>query len=179
MFEEPDFKKFHDYWIELRGEGPLPRKSDFDPARVSSFIADLMIIQWMPPDMLHVRLLGTGITQRTNRERTGQNLLDSIFPPQRHMIADYVTAIFAPVAVGSVSTRRCYGSGATVGVEHAYFPFQSDDGVSDIIIGVHKADVAASRLVPPGDEMQHAEIRRLEFLDVGNGIPDFSFQAKD
>ena len=81
------------------------------------------------------------------------------------------------VAIGLISTNRCYASGQTVAVQHAYFPFQNEQGARNIGIGVHNADVVASRLIAPDDEMQYAKILSLELLDIGCGDLNFRLKA--
>jgi len=55
----------------------------FDPQKVRSLISNTSVPQWIPPNMLLLRLMGTKIVAQTQIETTGTNLLDVLYPPQR------------------------------------------------------------------------------------------------
>ncbi len=176
-FDEPEFQQFFDYWNELRGTHSVPVKSTFDPLRVSSLMAVMSVTQWTPPDKLYLRLMGTDIVEQTHIETTGTNLLDIVYEPQRPMVMAHSAALFSTPAIGLVKTNRCFTSGKTVEVKFAFFPFRRDAGEQDIAIGVHKADLEANRRGAQGDPLKYAEVLAYNFLDIGNGAPDLSFNA--
>jgi len=178
-FDEPEFQTFYDYWDALRGEALVPLKSEFDPLKVPSLMSLMSVLQWVPPDILYIRLIGTRIVEQAHEELTGTNLVDVVHEPQKQMIVEYNAAQFAHVAVGVIQTKRRYASGKSVDVKYAFIPFKGDGGELDIAIGVHKADLEANRQVAPDDPLLHAEIFTYRFVDIGNGVPDLAFSADD
>lgn len=175
---EPEFQLFHDYWNELRGDDFVPDKANFDPTKVSSLMAIMSVIQWFPPDVLHLRLMGTNIVDQTHIETTGSNLLDVMYEPQRQLVADLSQALFAQPAIGLAKTKRCFESGKTVEVQFAFFPFRDVTGEIDIAIGVHKADADAHKLIAPYDPLLYALLTEYRYMNIGNGIPNLSYTSE-
>lgn len=176
-FDEPEFQQFFDYWNDLRGTDTVPKKSSFDPLKVPSLMAVMSVTQWIPPDKLYLRLMGTDIVEQTHMETTGSNLLDLIYEPQRPMVMTFSAALFSTPAIGSVKTNRCFASGKKVEVKFGFFPFRRDAGEPDIAVGVHKADLEANKRVASHDQLKHAEVLAYSFVDIGNGVPDLSYNA--
>ncbi len=174
-FVEPEFEQFYAYWQTLRGAEIVPRKADFDPLKLTSLLPTLSIVQWFPPDRLLVRLVGTAIVEQAHVEPTGTDLKDLFYPPHHHVLSKGSEGLFGQPAIGLITTRRRYDSGKEFDINYAFFPFRGADDKIDIAIGVQKADPAVMQ-VAPDDPLKLGKIKSYHYGDIGNGIPDFSFE---
>ena len=69
-----------DYWNSLRGERPLPRRCEFDPADIPRLLPHLILAEVLRSgadgevDDFRFRLIGTHVDARMNERYTGRRL---------------------------------------------------------------------------------------------------------
>jgi hypothetical protein len=172
---EPEFRQFFEYWNELRGSDIAPARADFDPLKLAALMPNMSILQWLPPDTLRWRLMGTAIVDQTSLERTGSNLLDVMYPPQRAMVLEHSAPTFELPAIALNTSHRCFASGKTVQVDFAWFPFRNADGRTDIVIGVHKPNMEQAARVLKTDGLVCSYLTHYSYVDIGAGIPNMFY----
>jgi len=68
-----------DYWHHLRGDGPgAPARERFDPMAVPRLLPNIMLVERGDDDVLQVRLMGTVLADRMERDLTGLALLANL-----------------------------------------------------------------------------------------------------
>ena len=61
------------YWHALRGERPIPARSDFDPASITGILPHVMLIEVLnDPIDFRYRLIGTYVDERLRERYTGR-----------------------------------------------------------------------------------------------------------
>ena len=78
------------------------------------------MLQWIPPDMLLLRLMGAKIVAQTQIETTGTNLLDVLYPPQREATKLYTQAHDDHLAVIYLKTERQFASGKDIAAKFVF-----------------------------------------------------------
>ena len=65
--------RFGRYWFSLaQAAGGTPERAAFDPASISSLLANIIIVEHLSDDDFRYRLLGTGVDWFARRSYTGQ-----------------------------------------------------------------------------------------------------------
>ena len=72
----PDAKEFAYYWHSLDRDRVVPRRSSFDPTRISPLLSGIAIYEVKSRDEIIYRLAGTALVDRFGMEVTGKNFLD-------------------------------------------------------------------------------------------------------
>lgn len=77
----PKLTRTRDYWLEIKGEKPLPLRSDFILSDLGDVIAHLTVIDVEhDPMRLKFRMLGTFLTDIAGRNSTGKYLDSDLYP---------------------------------------------------------------------------------------------------
>jgi len=67
--------KLHAYWLERRGDRPMPRRADIDPAAMKSLLPNLFLTEFSTnPFRVRYRLIGTEIAEHARFDFTGRYL---------------------------------------------------------------------------------------------------------
>lgn len=78
----PHLRVVHEYWNELRGEAPMPRRAGFDPIKVKRSLGLISIAEALPggEDFRYV-LYGSELARVQDRDFTGA-LVSELPPPE-------------------------------------------------------------------------------------------------
>ncbi len=93
--QSPILREIFEFWENLRGDGGLPSRADFSPldltARLLPFIAMADVLREGEQLRFRWRLVGTHITEKTDRDVTGRYFED-IYGGDNHddLVAAYV-----------------------------------------------------------------------------------------
>jgi len=82
-------------WSRLRGEAPVPLRSDFSPELLKPWLPNIVIVEAVgAPPRFRVRLAGTAAVSFAGRDFTDR-FLDDVIPPEHYQttVAPYVHAI--------------------------------------------------------------------------------------
>ena len=71
-----DAEDFANYWRSIECDGMVPRRSRFDPSKISPLLPCIAMYEVKSPDEIIYRLAGTEIVERFGQEVTGKNFLD-------------------------------------------------------------------------------------------------------
>jgi hypothetical protein len=171
------FKTFYDYWLELRGGQLVPSKADFDPSKVLNLMSIINIWQIVPPDRVEVRLMGTGVVEHARVEKRGRNLLNSFREDQKDYVFKSLVSVCDEPTTAVANFRRHYTSAQTSDVKAAYFPFSSANGEVDIVMSVNIVNKISVKRISPSDKETYIEILDISVHDIGNGVPDWTFET--
>ena len=67
-----------DYWNEVRGNRPTPRRFDIEPARIAAILPETFILERHDASTYRFRLAGTRICDRFSVELRNRNFLDLV-----------------------------------------------------------------------------------------------------
>ncbi|WP_420564063.1 PAS domain-containing protein [Thalassobaculum sp.] len=69
---QDDIGRFGRYWLSLYdATGGVPDRAEFDPTRIPSLLANIIVVEHLGGDEFRYRLLGTGVDIFTRRSYTG------------------------------------------------------------------------------------------------------------
>ncbi|WP_421866198.1 PAS domain-containing protein [Parvibaculum sp.] len=159
------------YWLSLpRGSG-LPSSSDFDPAAIRSWLADMTIMSVNGPGDIRHRLVGTGIADRLGYDATGKNLLDFIDPSYREQCARDMHEVAWRPCGWQVRYLTHYPSGRVANVQSIYLPLKGPAGQPPRIVSVHTPEDAQRYARGSAEPNFASSIDRMVWIDLGFGVP--------
>ena len=173
---KPRARAFADYWLSLPRTDLIPRRRDFDPQALAPILSTFMIFEIVGPDNFRTRLAGTTITEHYGREITGKNYLDLRTPEERPTVEAAMRQIVLQPC-GQRATHLVRTGDGKGRVSDAFgLPMRDDHGRATLLyyqIDDLRLDDFKSR-----EERYLAEITTasLDFIDIGNGVPDFPGQ---
>jgi len=100
---DPDLQALYEYWDTLRGERPMPRRADIDPAKIPRLLPHIVMYTVMPGGGGYtIRLVGEEVVSVAGRNATGQPA-GSTMPPRA---AEILNTILDEVATERVAKFR-------------------------------------------------------------------------
>jgi len=84
----PQSLAFEAMWRGLRSDGLVPRRRDFHPSRALPFLRDLVLLEVPAPGghQLKIRLTGTGLEQRIQKNIVGRDYLEFLPKPSARSV---------------------------------------------------------------------------------------------
>lgn len=91
----PLTRQLFDYWLEKRGDRPMPARRDLDPIEMPKILPHIMLMDVEPSTgRMKFRLVGTRVVQMFGADNTGRYLDEVDFGEQRPLILEsYHTAL--------------------------------------------------------------------------------------
>jgi hypothetical protein len=79
----PDAQALYYYWLNKRGQRPMPRRSDIDPTEIPPrVLPGISLVEVVPDDRRYVyRLMGTAEVQVRGFDPTGKSVLEGFLAP--------------------------------------------------------------------------------------------------
>lgn len=144
---EPGIIRFAQYCIDLAGDDPLPRRSQFRPTRVSSIMGYLFLIDVLADDNDYFfSLFGTHMSILYGEDLTGKRLSqigDANLQGFLRSTYDRVVATRKPLYLRG----RYAWDDRSVDIERLLMPMTDDNGKLTTIFGVAIPDVPAETLL--------------------------------
>jgi len=138
-------RRFHAYWLQKRGQRPMPARRNIDPLDFPYILGNLMLVDVLrDPQRFRVRLHGANVVARMHYDMTGK-LLDEVPRPEwRAYILERCRSLAAsgePLLLMNDLFLDGWGSR----YEALWLPF-SDDGmdVTLLICGIIFGEMAAA-----------------------------------
>ncbi|RED45822.1 PAS domain-containing protein [Aestuariispira insulae] len=169
-----DNRLFMEKWFALRGRRIMPDKSAFRPEEVPKLLSNLILHELEAPDRIRIRLVGTRLVEKYGGDVTGRNYLEFVAPDRQEKASEALWLMgHHPVGMRVILLQK-QSSGRTIYSEAMGFPFE------DKISG-HRMLLFHSNLIDSvkiheliDDQLLKFNVARRDFIDIGNGIPDFS-----
>jgi hypothetical protein len=149
----PEQRQLYDYWVQLAGEGGLPRRADIDPIKFPRLLPGISLIDVGPSlEMCKVRLAGTRLREIYEREVTG--LLVSQLPCGNRI--DYWMAAYRRTIEQATPTQGVV-RGPQVNKEHVVqywlkLPLRTTSERVDMVL-------CYDHFVPASELMNEVEVR--------------------
>jgi hypothetical protein len=76
----PRIRRFHQYWLEMRGARLMPARADIDPSAIKALLPGIILIDVRyQPLALTYRLVGTDEVLARGADPTGQDVLGNVY----------------------------------------------------------------------------------------------------
>lgn len=75
-----ELRRLLQYWHDLKGDRPLPRRADLDPVDIAYCLGNLALVEIGAPFRPRYRLVGTRLTELLGEDPTGK-YLDQMYSP--------------------------------------------------------------------------------------------------
>jgi hypothetical protein len=164
--------EFEEFWRSLPKQALLPHRRDFNPARAASLLRSVMLIELRlgGNTSLPVRLVGSAISERIQRDITAHDYLEFLPPELRPGAIETARLMLNhPCGLWQVTPLH-YERGLAENYEMTAFPLLGEP--VPFLIGVVIPRSELVRPVSPGNRAVLAgTATEFEFLDVGAGIP--------
>jgi len=167
----PRCRLFHDYWWQLRdmAEGPLPSKSDFDPAAMTAALPNIVLHDMSTPGKPIMRLVGTAITSRMGFDATGRCYLDFV-EEDRKASALAALESMARVPCGmKVLIESRFGSGETTVAESLGYPLATPEDAPPTLMFVDDLVAPAKFYNQREHPMERFGVLERTYVDIGFG----------
>ena len=160
----PSSKEFAFYWRSLDQDQLVPRRSSFDPAKISSLLPGIAIYEVKSVDEIICRLAGTALVDRFGMEVTGMNFLNFWEGERREM---------ASVAMNECVSKPCGMFTKLSGVSHsgraetslaAGFPLLDDDGTCSRLVFYSSNSDHTNVRIPREDQMKNLMAEETVFI---------------
>ncbi|MCR9256493.1 MAG: PAS domain-containing protein [Alphaproteobacteria bacterium] len=102
-YERDGFPRFLNYWLELRGDRPLPAYRDFDPTRVPFALSSLFVVEDRG-GVLRYRLAGEEIQSRYHTVVRGKTIFDLLSPRSAAVVEERWKRMLGGPHVGFIVT---------------------------------------------------------------------------
>lgn len=89
-----------DYWNEVRGNRPTPRRFDIEPARIAAILPETFILERHDASTYRFRLAGTRICDRFSVELRNRNFFDLVEQDDHVILKDRLRVIGERGAAG-------------------------------------------------------------------------------
>ncbi len=161
--------EFEAFFRGLPRAGALPSRDAFKPQKAKRFLRELILLNAPSAEDqgLKVRLVGSAIHRRIQRDITGQNYLDFVDSSRRQLVLDVVREMLhRPTGVWQIMPVH-YERGFSQNWELTAFPLSaSADGVAFVLAFVRPFD-AQVRPVPTGERaIAVGQTTAFEYIEI-------------
>lgn len=128
---------FYEYWASLRGNRPMPARTDVDPLQVPRrYLPNLMLIDVLhDPRRYRYRLVGTNVVGATGADRTGR-FFDEVpfFRAHPAVIQQYETVVETHQPLHSLEPFTNLITGSAYEVDRLLLPLSNDGRLVDTVL---------------------------------------------
>lgn len=172
----------YNYWNEVRQGRLAPRRFDIEPARISSILAETLILERNDPDTYRFRLAGTRIGEQFCTDFRGQNFLDLWSPSERERLTLLLSRMVEHGAVGVIGIEAEGPGSGIAEFEAILLPLVHTRNVIDRFLGSISCSRAPSwlgierpsRLTLVESEIVWPDGRPHVFVEKLNETPTFA-----
>jgi hypothetical protein len=166
--------EFQTFWENLPKQGLIPHKRDLNIARAAQLLRFVMLtdVHLDEAPSMPIRLVGTGLTERIQRDIKGHDYLEFLETENRAGAVETVKLMTErPCGLWQITPLH-YERGVAQNMEVTAFPLLSDTGPLIFAHIVPHDDFIRPR--PAGDRaMLAATASEFAFIDVGAGVPEW------
>jgi hypothetical protein len=172
LFRTPESASFAHVYRQLQDEtGQLvPARKLLKLSRVPRVAPYFGIFEFISPETIMVRLVGTGFVRRTGIDNSGRNMLDLCPPELREWTSQHFSRMLKTPCGSVCISREAYGA-AHMLTEVVSFPFADATGETKLIIS---SSIPMQRKDFPEltEGMKIGGFHDLSYLDIGAGVGD-------
>jgi len=159
------------YWLEKRGDRPLPARRDIDPVELGAELLPNLMLADLLDRGTHVRfrLVGTAIVKRLGSDPTGRYLAAELRGGWFDDLAALYRVVYAERAPVFAESELQWGAGRRLRVQNLLLPLTQDG--SDPAIALSGLAFASADVFPPSlralaESGTHRELRRQILKDL-------------
>lgn len=176
---EKDLQALVDLWRDIRSRsGKIPSRSEFNPMRLRSRLAQVHLLEFNGPRTLVYRLSGTSEVERLGEDPKGKDYFTLVDSDARNYFRDNMHSILFYAAGILVTTEEVYPSGRITSTRFIALPLRDEQNASDQVIAiVTTTDDWRERSLlspPPKERPWYDYVISIEPVDLGDGIPPVS-----
>lgn len=168
----PASQEFESFWKKLPRCGALPGKRDFRPAALGHLLPFVMLAEARlePAPSLLIRIVGSAIEERIQRDITGQDYFEFLEADRRVAAVQSLRLMLNhPCGLWQIMPYH-YVRGIAQKVEGTVFPLLGEP--APYLLGLVIPRDEPVRPISPGPRaMLAGGATSFEFLDVGAGVP--------
>ena len=127
--------KLYNYWNELRGNQPAPKRSALDPQLISDLLGDLFILERKSATAYDFRLAGTRLCSAYGRELREQSFPHFWSECDRESMETLLYSITEDAAAAVIGIQAQSAAGNTLPLEMLLLPLFQDSGKLTRILG--------------------------------------------
>jgi hypothetical protein len=166
--------EFEAFWRNLPRKDLVPHRRDIKPARAAALLRDIVMLEARlnDPVSLRIRLVGSAIHERIQRDITGANYLEFREPQYRAATMESARQITGrPCGLWQVMALH-YERGFAQNFELTAFPLMGDEEDVPLLLGLMQPVGGLIRALPSGGRPILADTASVfEYLDIGTGKP--------
>jgi hypothetical protein len=173
-FQSPKSVEFIDYWNALPKVDLIPSRRDFDPCDQGPVLSSYVIHELESPEMIRVRLAGTGIRDQYGFETTGRNYLEFVEDWRRESASRSIFLVCEHPCGILASLRSETKSGMVMRNESVGLPMRDNTGEPSLIYYQSNMIDLESFREPSEDEILNIDVVDEFYFNLGAGIPSFN-----
>ena len=133
----PEVRTLLDYWIDARGDRPVPYRRDIDPMAVPRLLPNMWIYRWDDDaDDFVCKLAGETLRQAWGYSIAGMRMRDFIAAPDYPTVRErWLRIITVPMAHYGSANEKLTDPGL-MRAERLILPLASDDGTVSHVMGL-------------------------------------------
>jgi len=164
---------FYEYWRELKGDDPLPKRSQLKPADVKTLLPFMSVVEHIPErQSAKFRLLGTAVEERFGKNFAGQEMPIGEEFQARNAMAHMLANVFSLPCGCRVVVEEEYRTMRKGVVESINLPFAGPDGQARFAISVAKQISEYIRDLTEERGLEGQNVFEYDYMDIGFGVPN-------
>ena len=160
-----------EHWRSLAPAGTLPRRDQLDPTGIPRLLGDMSIMERERPDLIHLRLVGTGIVDRIGFDPTGKNIFDVHNYRKHEDVSAHLNFVLDRPCGQIVTLTDTYSSGRKLTVDICRLPMADRDGVPRYIVAVARSRFFSALEFIHSEPQIMAEVMDTTFFSLPGGGP--------
>ncbi|MCB9959621.1 MAG: PAS domain-containing protein [Rhodospirillaceae bacterium] len=160
-----------EHWRSLAPTGALPRRDQLDPTGIPQLLGDMSIMERESPDMIHLRLVGTGIVDRIGFDPTGKNIFDVHNYKKGEEVSAHLNFVLDEPCGQIVTLTDTYSSGRKFTVDICRLPMADRAGVPRYIVAVARSRFFSALEFVQSEPQILAEVMDTTFFTLPSAEP--------
>lgn len=135
FMQHPTSRELYDYWNDLRGSRPAPRRTEVEPSSIRRILADTFMLEVLEGARYIVRLAGTRMCAVYGREVKNRDFLGFWSADDRPAVANLMAAVAEDAAGGLMIAHFHSEGGQSVACEIVLLPLHQGGRTYDRLLG--------------------------------------------
>lgn len=167
-----EFKKLIDCWQSMpRPDDQAPRKTSFNPAKVSSLMPFLFLIERVEKGDLVVRLKGNELNETMGCRTRDRCMFDAMMRRDWAFYDRFVSSCAKNICAGRLLRTVRLKDGLYKDVESLHVPLSDGEGNARFMLGVMTTGTNRTASTMESYKSPKAAILNYQYVDLGCGVP--------